>query len=482
MLAVSFGTSYDGTRERSIGAVEEEFRAACGEIPVVRAFTSRIIVSILKKRGVPVFSLEEAFQKLYEDGYEDIIVQPTVVIPGEEYERMREDVKEQEQRFARVRFGEALLMRKDDQRAAVSVLRELFPLKEGEALLFMGHGSEHPANRVYEEMGRLFREQGDSGIYVATVEAEPSLADIIPVLHDKGYKKIILTPLMLVAGDHAENDMAGDSEKSWKSVLEAEGFETEVILKGLGEYREIRGMYVEKLLKQLKGTFWGVSTGPGDPELMTVRALRILRQSDIVAAPETKGEKQTALAIAGQAMDLSDKQILRLKFEMGAEGEGRAMAYRKMAEEIESLLSMGNDVAMTVLGDASVYSTFSYLMEQIKQDGFPAAVCPGVTSFCAAAAALTIPLVSGNEVLTVIPDGIEDEEERLKGKGTRVIMKSGRKFARLKQRLEDMGLINRACAASECTMPNEKLYPELKEAQDTSGYFTTVIVRDKEKE
>lgn len=249
VLAVSFGTSHDETREKTIGAVEEEFRAVCRNIPVIRVFSSGIIVRNLRKREIMVPTLEEAFERLYEHGYEEIIVQPTVVIPGEEYEKLYREAKVQEKRFAKVKVGEPLLMRETDMKRLVREFCRLFPEEEKTALVLMGHGSGNPANSIYKELREMFLTNGRPSVYVGTIKTDPSLTALLPLLQEGGYRRVVLSPLMLVAGEHAVNEMAGASPESWKGILEERGFKTETVIRGLGEYEGIRKMYAEKLEK-----------------------------------------------------------------------------------------------------------------------------------------------------------------------------------------------------------------------------------------
>ena len=268
ILAISFGTGHDDTREKTIGAVENALRAAvCDQydlenkasrgtesIPVIRAFTSRRIIQGLRQRGIVVLTVEEAFGRLLERGYEEVVVQPTVIIPGEEYENLRELVGRQESRFQAVRMGEPLLSNREDERRLSEIMSALYPLDEGEALILTGHGSGSAAGQIYHDLNDLFRlslSGPECGIYVGTVQGEPSLERILEELRRKNCRKVILAPLMLTAGGHAVHDMAGPSPDSWKSRLESEGYPVRAVLKGLGEYEEIREMYVEKLRKIL---------------------------------------------------------------------------------------------------------------------------------------------------------------------------------------------------------------------------------------
>ncbi len=247
LLVISFGTSYPETRKKTIEATEQLLKEAYPDHDFYRAFTSRIIVRKLKKRdGLLIDLPKEALEKLKEAGYKQVICQTTHIINGYEYDITLNELKAFEEDFDCLKLGKPLLTSSEDYKKTMDILVKAMPsLKADEALVYMGHGSDHHANSTYPCMDYIFKHHGYKNIYMATVEGFPELGDIIPQL--KQYRKIILAPFMLVAGDHAINDMASDDEDSWKSQLLKEGFEVELILKGLGEYREIQELFLEHL-------------------------------------------------------------------------------------------------------------------------------------------------------------------------------------------------------------------------------------------
>ena len=225
---------------------------------------------------------------------------------------------------------------------------------------------------------------------------------------------------------------------------------------------------------------YGVSVGAGDPQLMTVKAVRILESCKVWAVPRTKGENTLALFIARQAADIKDKRIIYLDFPMTRDKKLLDENYDRIAELLCCELRK-NDVAVPVLGDISVYSTFSYIAERVAAYGYETEICAGVTSFCAAAAKLKLPLCLGNEPLHIIPYGCEDFEKLLDIRGTKVIMKTGSRSAELADILRRKGLAEHTSVVENCGLPNEKVYHSLDEANDEFGYFTVFIVHDKEK-
>ncbi|WKY47434.1 sirohydrochlorin cobaltochelatase [Eubacteriaceae bacterium ES3] len=249
LLVISFGTSYAETRKKTIEATEERLKVAYPEYDFFRAFTSRMIVNKLKKRDNEIVDLPtQALQKLKDAGYTEVICQTTHIINGHEYDITLKELKAFEDDFEVLTLGKPLLTSVDDYKKTIAVVMEAMPeLKEGEALLYMGHGSEHHANSVYPCLDYMFKSEGFKDVYMGTVEGFPELDDILPQLKEKGYKKIYLAPFMLVAGDHAQNDLAGDEEDSWNTLLKAQGFETQVILEGLGEYSGIQALFLEHL-------------------------------------------------------------------------------------------------------------------------------------------------------------------------------------------------------------------------------------------
>ena len=225
------------------------------------------------------------------------------------------------------------------------------------------------------------------------------------------------------------------------------------------------------------GILYGVSVGPGDPELMTVKAVRILERCPVVAAPRTAGEKTLALDIASGAADLTGKTILNLEFAMTRDPAELAASHRAAADTLENELREGRDVAMLNLGDVSVYSTFAYMMELLRADGFESVMIPGVPSFCAVAAALGTGLTEMNEPLHILPAGGMAVDEALRLPGTKVLMKTGRAMPAVRAAIGRAGLADKTQLVQNCGLPDEKICRRLEDASDEISYFTTMIVK-----
>ena len=247
ILVVSFGTSYNDSRDITIGAAEKAIEEAFPEYDVRRAFTSQIIIDKLKERdGIEIDNVTEALDRAVEDGVKTLIVQPTHLMDGYEYNDVVDEVAAYADQFEQVVIGEPLLTSDEDFENVVKAIKEATAeYDDGEtAICFMGHGTEADSNEVYEKLQETVAAEGYENYYIGTVEASPSLEDVLELVNAGDYKKVVLEPLMVVAGDHANNDMAGEEEGSWKTEFEAAGYEVECLMKGLGELEEIQQMYV----------------------------------------------------------------------------------------------------------------------------------------------------------------------------------------------------------------------------------------------
>lgn len=226
----------------------------------------------------------------------------------------------------------------------------------------------------------------------------------------------------------------------------------------------------------MKGTLYGVGVGPGDPELITLKAIRTIRNAKVIACPGKDALQSAAYKIASRAVpELKEKELLAVPMPMTKDPEELAKAHRNGAARIEAVLDSGRDLAFLTLGDPSIYSTFTYLRRIVQEDGYPTCTVSGVPSFCAAAAALQIPLAEWDEELHIIP-AAQEKELPLSYPGSYVLMKSGTQTGRIKALLKDSG--KTAYLAENCGMPEETLCKGLSEFPDTAGYFSLVIVKD----
>ena len=230
-----------------------------------------------------------------------------------------------------------------------------------------------------------------------------------------------------------------------------------------------------------RGICYGVGVGPGDPELMTLKAVRVLEACDVVAAPQTRQGSTLALDIARGAADLAGKEVLPLPFAMSRDAQAREAGHAQAVEAIAARLAQGKDVACVTLGDVGVFSTFAYLADGLRVRGFEVRVVPGVTSFSAVAARLGEGLTEMDEPLHVIPAAAcaDELDALLDLPGTKVFMKSCGSLPQLVQALERRGELGRAALVANCGLPDELVCRDLADfdPQKNPGYFTTVVVR-----
>lgn len=477
ILVVSFGTTYPDALEQAIAATENAVAEAFPGWEVRRAFTSGMIIRKLRQRdGLELDNVAQAMERLESEGFTHVAVQPTHVMHGEEYEKMLSQLEPYRLRM-QLSVGAPLLHTVADYEAVADALLEwLPPLERGEALVLMGHGTAHFANSAYAQLEHILQARCDR-VYVATVEGYPTLDSVKRQLaRHPEIQKLTLSPFMLVAGDHARNDMSG-AEDSWEAQLKEAGYAVRSVLLGLGQCAKIRELFVAHCRCAAEafpqsGKLWGVGVGPGDPELLTLKAVRVLREADVIMAPDTSGPDKTALNIAKDY--LAGKEVLCVRTPMVRDRDVVNDAYDRAAEQICALLDQGRQVAFLTLGDPTIYSTYMYIHQRVLRRGYPAEVVPGVPSFCAAAARLGQSLCQGQEPLLIVPAS-HDPETLLDVPANKVFMKAGRSIVRLKQSLADHGLLEGASMVENCGMANERVYPHFEDLEEASGYFSLVI-------
>lgn len=254
ILVVSFGTSYEATRKVTIEAIEKDIANAYPDYKLYRAWTSKMILAKLKKRdNLHINNVKEAMEEMIADGITDVIIQPTHVINGIENELMKEDALSYRESFHSIRFGTPLLTSEEDNQTVINAIAEEFSyLSEEEVLVLMGHGTTHYSNAIYAALDYAFKDKGHPNIFLGTVEAYPSMQSLMKMIKAYAPQKVVLAPFMIVAGDHAKNDMAGDDPESWYSQFVQEGFQVETVLKGLGEYKGIRELFVKHVADTLQ--------------------------------------------------------------------------------------------------------------------------------------------------------------------------------------------------------------------------------------
>lgn len=247
LLVASFGTSYNDNRRMTIGAIEAAMETAFSDYSVRRGFTSQIIIDRVKSRdNVAIDNIGEALNRAADNGVKTLIVQPTHLMNGLEYHDLVNEVAAFSDAFEKVAIGEPLLTSEEDFQAVIkAITADTAEYDDGKtAICFMGHGTEAESNHVYSKMQEMLATAGYEHYYIGTVEAEPALEEVLAAVDGGDYEKVVLLPLMIVAGDHANNDMAGDEEDSWKSVFEKAGYEVTCVLRGLGESEAIQQIFV----------------------------------------------------------------------------------------------------------------------------------------------------------------------------------------------------------------------------------------------
>ena len=254
ILVVSFGTSYRETCERNIGAIEREIAGAFPDWEVRRAFTSGMIMKKLRSRdNAQIDSVSEALERLAADGFSAVVVAPTHIINGEEYDGIVGDMAAFAGHFDSLAIGRPLLSDTGDYQELARIIGEKFPRRERAVLCLMGHGTEHFADSAYAALDYHFKDAGRDDVFVGTVEGDLDLEKVTAALKAAGIKKIWMAPLMTVAGDHATNDLFGAEPDSWKQRLAASGIAVEAIPRGLGETPDLIALWIDGLRKSAGG-------------------------------------------------------------------------------------------------------------------------------------------------------------------------------------------------------------------------------------
>ncbi len=285
LLVVSFGTSFNDSRATDIKGVEDALQEAYPDWSVRRAFTAQIIINhVYARDGEQIDNVDQALQRAVDNGVKNLVIQPTHLMHGAEYDELMEAVDEYADQFESVVVAEPLLgevgddatvVNEDKQAVAQDVVAAAVAssdydsleamAEDGTALVLMGHGTSHEANISYSQMQTQMQDLGYDNVFIGTVEGEPegtACEEIIDAVHDAGYTKVILRPLMVVAGDHANNDMAGEDEDSWLSMFVASGYfeSVETQIEGMGRIPEIEEIYISHTGAAMNGESAEVGT------------------------------------------------------------------------------------------------------------------------------------------------------------------------------------------------------------------------------
>lgn len=227
----------------------------------------------------------------------------------------------------------------------------------------------------------------------------------------------------------------------------------------------------------MTGKLYGVGIGPGDPELLTLKAVRLIRECDVIAVPGERPQETVAYKIAVQAVpELREKALCAIYMPMTKDPAKLEESHAHAADQIERLLREGKQVVFLTLGDPTVYSTYLYVHKRIAERGYETEIVSGITSFCAAAAALDMGLVENSQMLHVIPASYQIEEA-LRLPGTKVLMKAGKKMGQVKQLVQQLD--EQAVMIENCGMPDEKIYRSAGEIPEQSGYYSLIIIKEK---
>ncbi len=225
-----------------------------------------------------------------------------------------------------------------------------------------------------------------------------------------------------------------------------------------------------------KGKLYGVSVGPGDPELLTLKAVRVIRESDVVAVPNIGHKRQTAYGIAEEY--LQGKELLDCSTPMTKDRSVVLAAYEEIADKLCEQLDQGKSVAYLCLGDIAIYSTYIYVHDIVVERGYEAEIIPGVTSFCAVAAKLGTALCEGPERLLIAPVMAADVDEILDVPANKVFMKSGKSVIELRDKLAEHGQLEHASMVANCGLPDEKVFQHFADIDDDTDYFSVVVVKE----
>lgn len=265
IVVTSFGTTYDDARAANIESVEKAIQASFPDYEVRRAFTSKIVLKRLAERGIIINDLEKTLADLKKEGYREVVVQTTHLTPGEEFDNKVMAVVNkhlQAKSFPKLVVGRPLLTypgengKTDDFQVMAEALKMQMPILQmpGRAIVFMGHGSPHKHNPAYGLLQQRLTEAGLNAVVGVVEETDhPNFEDALKMIEERGYTKVTLMPLLLVAGDHANNDMAGAEDSSWKNKLGKKGYQVQAYLHGLGENTDVQDIYVQHVRDAILG-------------------------------------------------------------------------------------------------------------------------------------------------------------------------------------------------------------------------------------
>ena len=230
----------------------------------------------------------------------------------------------------------------------------------------------------------------------------------------------------------------------------------------------------------MKGKLYCVGIGPGDPELLTLKAVRLLNECDVIAMPKGDTDTMTAKDIIRQVVDIDQKEQLYIYMPMTKDKEMMDKAHEEATNAVTELLDAGKNVVFITLGCPTVYATCIYVHKLVLAAGYESELVAGVTSFCAVAAKLNVSLCERSEPLIILPGSYKESMKFLDGPGNKVLMKSASEIKKVRDELEERGLLNNAAMVERCGLPGEKVYQNLKDIDEKSIYFSIILVKEKE--
>ena len=260
ILVVSFGTSHLEALKNSIEKIEDKIKEEFKEFEVFRAFTAHRIIKKLKERdNLDILTPEEALEDLKSRGFEEVIIQPLHLIPGEEFDYIKGVVENKKSDFKSIKLGRPIFFYQgmnglpEDYSLFIDSIKDV--LEGEESVILFGHGTEHPSNAVYGMLQTVLVDEGYENVFVATVEGYPTVENVVKKLKKQNIRKTKLVPLLLVAGDHVRNDMASDEEDSLKSKLQKEGIEVALHIHGLGEIDKFDELYIHRIYDSIEDRY-----------------------------------------------------------------------------------------------------------------------------------------------------------------------------------------------------------------------------------
>lgn len=387
ILLSFFGTTRLREHERVIDKFVHGFKNEFKDCDVEICFTSRIVKRILEKKGMSFNDECEAINELKEAGYKDIRVVSTNIIPGKEYKKLKKVSNRLTSPF--ISNTKDILKHFDDMTS--------FELKDDEEYIYVGHGTDHIADRIYEDIDETFRAHNDK-YHMMSIEGELDLDSVIENL-SKDTKTIYLRPFMLVSGVHMLEDIASDEEDSIKTRLEKRGYEVKLIDKGLGEEDYFLNDCIEKVKAMEEPLLNIVGVGPGDEDLLTVKAILTLKNTNAVFLLDNRGRN---LALDTVMTYVDDKPIIKMPFDMKRVTDE---LYNDLKLKLEEVLNEYRDVSFITIGDAAVFSTPMNLTK-ILDKKININLVNGMPSFVALTAMNLEPLIEKGESL-VISDNTE---------------------------------------------------------------------------